>query len=130
MSENFNLEIILPEKILLKDQTTSVTIPSFEGDMTILKDHISLIANLRPGIIKIFGSKKAEYFVEEGAVEFSNNNLIILSSTILDVKELSRDQISKMIDDCKNQLNNKSGLDDKTNYVISHKIDALSRINL
>jgi len=63
MSENFNLEIILPEKILLKDQTTSVTIPSFEGDMTILKDHISLIAILRPGIIKIFGSKKAEYFV-------------------------------------------------------------------
>ena len=53
MSENFNLEIILPEKILLKDQTTSVTIPSFEGDMTILKDHISLIAILRPGIIKI-----------------------------------------------------------------------------
>ena len=130
MSENFNLEIISPEKILLKDQTTSVTIPSFEGDMMILKDHISLIAILRPGIIKIFGSKKAEYFVEEGAVEFSNNNLIILSSTILDVKELSRDQISKMIDDCKNQLNNKSGLDDKTNYVISHKVDALSRINL
>jgi ATP synthase F1 epsilon subunit len=130
MSENFNLEIISPEKILLKDQTTSVTIPSFEGDMMILKDHISLIAILRPGIIKIFGSKKAEYFVEEGAVEFSNNNLIILSSTILDVKELSRDQISKMIDDCKNQLNNKSGLDDKTNYVISHKIDVLSRINL
>jgi ATP synthase F1 epsilon subunit len=130
MSENFNLEIILPEKILLKDQITSATIPSFEGDMTILKDHISLIVILRPGIIKIFGSKKAEYFVEEGAVEFSNNNLIILSSTILDVKELSRDQISKMIDDCKNQLNNKSGLDDKTNYVISHKIDALSRINL
>ena len=130
MSENFNLEIILPEKILLKDQITSATIPSFEGDMTILKDHISLIVILRPGIIKIFGSKKAEYFVEEGAVEFSNNNLIILSSTILDVKELSRDQISKMIDDCKNQLNNKSGLDDKTNYVISHKVDALSRINL
>ncbi len=130
MSENFNLEIILPEKILLKDQITSATIPSFEGDMTILKDRISLIAILRPGIIKIFGSKKAEYFVEEGAVEFSNNNLIILSSTILDVKELSRDQISKMIDDCKNQLNNKSGLDDKTNYVISHKVDALSRINL
>ena len=130
MSENFNLEIISPEKILLKDQTTSVTIPSFEGDMMILKDHISLIAILRPGIIKIFGSKKAEYFVEEGAVEFSNNNLIILSSTILDVKELSRDQISKMIDDCKNQLNNKSGLDDKTNYVISHKVDVLSRINL
>jgi ATP synthase F1 epsilon subunit len=130
MSENFNLEIILPEKILLKDQITSATIPSFEGDMTILKDHISLIVILRPGIIKIFGSKKAEYFVEEGAVEFSNNNLIILSSTILDVKELSRDQISKMIDNCKNQLNNKSGLDDKTNYVISHKIDALSRINL
>ena len=130
MSENFNLEIILPEKILLKDQITSATIPSFEGDMTILKDHISLIVILRPGIIKIFGSKKAEYFVEEGAVEFSNNNLIILSSTILDVKELSRDQISKMVDDCKNQLNNKSDLDDKTNYVISHKVDVLSRINL
>ena len=83
MSENFNLEIISPEKILLKDQTTSVTIPSFEGDMTILKDHISLIAILRPGIIKIFGSKKAEYFVEEGAVAVSYTHLTLPTSDLV-----------------------------------------------
>tara|TARA_B100000029_G_C16761876_1_gene662151 strand:+ start:41 stop:430 length:390 start_codon:yes stop_codon:yes gene_type:complete len=129
MAENFSFEIISPDRVMLTDKADSVTIPSFEGEMTILPDHISIITFLRPGIIKISTPSKAEFFVEEGTVEFSNNNLTILSSTILDIKELSKEKISKMIEDCKNQIS-KDSTDDKKNYIISHKLDVLSRVNL
>ena len=129
MSDNFNIEIVCPEKKLLTDKVNSVTIPSFEGEMTILLNHIPLITFLRPGIVKINASKEIQYFLEEGTVEFSNNNLTILSSTIIEVSALSRERISKMIEDSKNQLNQEN-LNDKTRYVVSHKIDCLSRINL
>ncbi len=129
MSEYFNIEIISPEKKLLTDKASSATIPSFEGEMTILSNHISLITFLRPGIIKINGSKELQYFLEEGTVEFSNNNLTILSSTIVEVSALSKDKISKMIEDSKNQLN-QDNLDDKVRYIVSHKLDCLFRINL
>ena len=129
MSDNFNIEIVSPEKKLLTDKTSSATIPSFEGEMTILSNHIPLITFLRPGILKINGSKEIQYFLEEGTVEFSNNNLTILSSTIIEISALSSEKISKMIEDGKNQLNQEN-LNDKTRYVVSHKIDCLSRINL
>ena len=129
MSDNFNIEIVSPEKKLLTDKVSSATIPSFEGEMTILSNHIPLITFLRPGILKINGSKEIQYFLEEGTVEFSNNNLTILSSTIIEVSALSSEKISKMIEDGKNQLNQEN-LNDKTRYVVSHKIDCLSRINL
>ena len=129
MSDNFNIEIVSPEKKLLTDKVNSATIPSFEGEMTILSNHIPLITFLRPGIVKINGSKEMQYFLEEGTVEFSNNNLTILSSTITEVSALSSEKISKMIEDGKNQLNQEN-LNDKTRYVVSHKIDCLSRINL
>ena len=129
MSENFNIEIISPEKVLLTDKANSVTIPSFEGEMTILSDHIALITFLRPGIVKISGTKENKYFLEEGTVEFSNNNLIILSSTIIEISTLSREKVSKMIEDSKNQLE-QDNLDDKMRYIISHKIDCLSGIGL
>jgi ATP synthase F1 epsilon subunit len=128
MSENFNTEIISPEKILLTDKTDSVTIPSFEGEMTILANHISLITFLRPGIIEINGIKKNKYFLEEGTVEFSNNNLVILSSTIIEVSNLSKEKINKIIEESKSQLK-QDNLDDKKRYVLSHKVDCLSRIN-
>ena len=86
MSEKFTVEIISPENSIIKTSTSEVIIPSFEGEMGILKDHIPLITFLRPGIIKITGEKDKKFFVEDGTVEFSNNNLLILSST---VKELS-----------------------------------------
>ena len=128
MSENFNTEIISPEKILLTDKTNSVTIPSFEGEMTILANHISLITFLRPGIIEINGIKKNKYFLEEGTVEFSNNNLVILSSTIIEASNLSKEKINKIIEESENQLK-QDNLDDKKRYVLSHKVDCLSRIN-
>ena len=128
MEKNFNLEIISPEKIILSEKVNSVTIPSFEGEMTILLDHIPLITFLRPGILRIEGSKESEYFVEEGTVEFSNNTLIILSSTIIPLENVKGENISKMIDDSKVLLA-KENLSDKAKYIVSHKIDTLSKIN-
>ena len=129
MSENFNIEIISPEKKLLTDKINSAIIPAFEGEMTILSNHISIITYLRPGVIKVSGSKEMQYFVEEGTVEFSNNSLSILSSMITDMVSLTKEKISKMILDSKNQLSQEK-LDDKKRYIISHKIDCLSKINL
>ena len=128
MSENFNIEIISPEKKLLTDKVNSATIPSFDGEMTILANHISLITFLRPGIITINGNKEIKCFLEEGTVEFSNNNLTILSSTIIEIAALSKEKISRLIEDNQRKLN-EDNLDDKTRYIISHKIDCLSRIN-
>ena len=128
MEKNFNLEIISPEKIILSEKVNSVTIPSFEGEMTILPDHIPLITFLRPGILRIEGSKESEYFVEEGTVEFSNNTLIILSSTIIPLENVKGENISKMIEASKALLA-KENLSDKAKYIASHKIDTLSKIN-
>ena len=128
MEKNFNLEIISPEKIILSEKVNSVTIPSFEGEMTILLDHIPLITFLRPGIIRIEGSKESEYFVEEGTVEFSNNTLIILSSTIIPLENVKGENLSKMIEESKALLA-KENLSDKAKYIASHKIDTLSKIN-
>ena len=129
MSENYNIDIISPEEVILSAKVNSVTIPSFEGEMTILSDHIPLITFLRPGIIKISGDKEVKYFVEEGTVEFSENKLIILSSAVINIDNLSKEKISKMIEEAKNQLE-KENLDDKRRYIISHKVDSLSEINL
>ena len=128
MEKNFNLEIISPEKIILSEKVNSVTIPSFEGEMTILLDHIPLITFLRPGILRIEGSKESEYFVEEGTVEFSNNTLIVLSSTIIPLENVKGENISKMIEESKALLA-KENLSDKAKYIVSHKIDTLSKIN-
>ncbi len=128
MNDNFNIEIISPEKKMFSEKGNSVTIPSFEGEMTILADHISIITFLRPGIININENKK-KFFVEDGTVEFSKNNLTILSSTIIDLDNLSKNAISSMIEDSKKELNQEN-IDDKKRYIISHKIDCLSQISL
>ena len=99
MSEEFKIEIVNPERsFLMKEDTTEVVIPAFEGEMGILKDHISIISFLKPGLIKIF-SKSAEdnYYVEDGIVEFKDNNLSILTSTISDVKNMDKSKIEEMI---------------------------------
>ena len=128
MDENFNIEIISPEKKLFEEKGKSVTIPSFEGEMTILPDHISIITFLRPGVININENKK-KYFVEEGTVEFAKNNLTILSSTIIDLDSLSKDVILSMLEASKKELNQEN-IDDKKRYIISHKIDCLSQISI
>ena len=90
MSEKFSLEIISPEKSILKTESSEVVIPSYEGEIGILKDHISLITFLRPGIIKILGNVEKKYFVEDGTVEFSNNNLLILSATAKEISKMKK----------------------------------------
>ena len=128
MEKNFNLDIISPESILTSEKVNSVIIPSFEGEMTILVDHIPLITFLRPGIIKVEGTNQSQFFVEEGTVEFSNNTLIILSSTISSIENIKNQNISKIIEESKSQLT-QDNLSDKAKYILSHKVDTLLKIN-
>ena len=128
MSEKFIVEIITPDRTILKSEASEVTIPSYEGQMGILKDHIPLITFLRPGIIAITGQEEKKYYVEEGTVEFCNNNLLILTSTVKDLKNLEKSSIDSLIDDAEKKLKS-NNLTDKENYINSYKIDALKEIN-
>ena len=128
MEDNFKLEIISPEKIIFSDDAKMVTIPSYEGDMSILKNHISLVTFLRPGLIEILDNKNNEkFFVEEGTVEFSSENLLILSPTVINIKNLSKEKISLMISDAEKEIKN-SIIKDKEKYILSHKLDTLKEI--
>ena len=128
MSDKFIVEIITPDKSILKSEALEVTIPSYEGQMGILKDHISLITFLRPGIIIIQGQENKNYYVEEGTVEFSNNNLLILTSTIRDLKELSQNSIADLLSQAQNKLSDNNS-SDKEKYLLSYKISTLKEIN-
>jgi F-type H+-transporting ATPase subunit epsilon len=128
MSDKFTIEIITPEKTILKSEATEVTIPSFEGQMGILKDHIPLITFLRPGIISVQNQEEKKYFAEEGTVEFSDNNLLILTSTIKDLKNIEKNSINDLIDQAEKKLKD-SDLSDKDKYVMSYKINTLKEIN-
>ena len=128
MSDKFTIEIITPDKTILKSEATEVTIPSFEGQMGILKDHIPLITFLRPGIIIVQNQEEKKYFIEEGTVEFSDNNLLILTSTAKDLKNMKTNSINDLIDQAEKKLKD-SGLSDKDKYIISYKIDTLKEIN-
>ena len=128
MSDKFTIEIITPDKTILKSEATEVTIPSFEGQMGILKDHIPLITFLRPGIILVQNQEEKKYFIEEGTVEFSDNNLLILTSTAKDLKNMEKNFINDLIDQAEKKLKD-SGLSDKDKYIMSYKIDTLKEIN-
>jgi len=129
MSENFNLEIISPDQTLFNSGVKQVAIPAYEGIMTILKDHISLITFLRPGFIKIdINNEILKFYVEDGTVEFFNNKLLILSSSVIQIEKLSKDSIEKMLEESKNLLQN-SKIKDKEKYILSYKINSLQEIN-
>ena len=129
MSENFNLEIISPDQILLNTAVKQVTIPAYEGLMTILKDHIALITFLRPGFIDVEQENKIEkFYVEEGTVEFFNNKLLILTSSTIKLEKLTKENIVKMIDESKVLLQN-SEIKDKEKYIINHKLETLQQIS-
>ena len=127
MSDKFTVEIISPDRAVLKSDAIEVTIPSYEGQMGILKDHIPLITFLRPGFISIKNQKEKKYYVEEGTVEFSDNNLIILTSTAKDLENLDKNLINKLIHDAENLISNSSS--DKDQYLASYKINTLKEIN-
>ena len=128
MSDKFTIEIITPDKTILKSEATEVTIPSFEGQMGILTDHIPLITFLRPGIIIVQNQEEKKYFIEEGTVEFSDNNLLILTSTAKDLKNMEKNSINDLIDQAEKKLKD-NDLSDKDKYVMSYKIDTLKEIN-
>ncbi len=130
MSDSFNLEIVNPEKLFLSlDNVSEVVVPAFEGDMGILKDHISIISFLKPGIVKVFtGNEVKELYVEDGIIEFSENSLSILTSRIIDIKEIKKDDLSSMINDANEALKDEN-LDDQKRFLANQKIDVLNRLN-
>jgi F-type H+-transporting ATPase subunit epsilon len=128
MSDKFTIEIISPDKSILKLETNEVTIPSYEGQMGILKDHIPLITFLRPGVISVQNQEKKNYFVEEGTVEFSNNNLLILTSTARDLSEFNQDSIEDLLKQAEKKLS-EEGCSDKEKYLLSYKINTLNEIS-
>tara|TARA_B100001121_G_scaffold106062_1_gene93773 strand:+ start:6486 stop:6872 length:387 start_codon:yes stop_codon:yes gene_type:complete len=128
MSEKFTTEIISPDGSILKTESYEVVIPSFEGEMGILKDHIPLITFLRPGLIKIVGNNEKNFFVEEGTVEFSSNNLLILTSTASDVTKMEKKSIDILMSETEKKLDNNE-ISDKERYLLSYKLETLRNIN-
>ncbi|MDA8771270.1 ATP synthase F1 subunit epsilon [Candidatus Pelagibacter bacterium] len=128
MSDTFTVEIISPDQSILNSDANEVTIPSYEGQMGILKDHISLITFLRPGVIYVKNKQRKKYFVEEGTVEFSNNKLLILTSTARDLAELDQNFIEDLLNQSEKKLgdNNSS---DKEKYLLTYKISTLKEIS-
>ncbi len=130
MSGIFEIEIISPDKTIFKSKVIETIIPSYEGEMGILKDHISLITFLRPGIIILKESENQEkkYFVEDGTVEFSNNILLILTSTAYNLNNFDKNSLDKIIKESEDKFYN-SEINDKEKYLLSYKINTLKEIN-
>ena len=131
MEDNFKLEIISPEKIIFSDNATMVTLPSYEGDMGVLKHHISIIILLRPGIIKIQKNNGNfdEFFVQDGTVEYFNDSLVILSASAINVKNVSKEFLDNLSKDTQNKLVNKD-ITDHDLYVLNHKLNVLKELRV
>ena len=126
MSEEFKIEIISPDKRIHSGNTEEVILPCFEGQITVLKNHIPLITFLRPGIIEI--GKDEKFYAEDGTVEFSDNNLLILSTTIKNLKMINVDKKNNMIKDAEQKLFSNQ-ISDKEKYILNYKIETLKQIN-
>ena len=132
MSDSFKLEIVNPEKsFLTKDTVTEVVVPAFEGDMGILKDHISIISFLKPGIVKVFesGSNEENFYVEDGIIEFKNNCLSILTSKIFNINKIDKSVLRKTLSEAEKETENKD-ISDQAKYLLDQKIDVLKSLNL
>ena len=131
MSEEFKVEIVNPEKSFLsKEDVIEVVVPAFEGEMGILKDHISIISFLKPGIIKVYSkSEENKYFVEDGIVEFKDNDLSILTSSIYNMSDLDRNKIDQIVKEAEIE-SSKDNIDDQKRYLIDQKIEVLKNLSL
>tara|TARA_B100000029_G_scaffold148961_1_gene144237 strand:+ start:2190 stop:2582 length:393 start_codon:yes stop_codon:yes gene_type:complete len=130
MSEEFKLDIVNPEKLFVsKNDVIEVVAPSLEGEMGILKDHIPIISFLKPGILKIISKNNNEesYFIEDGILEFKDNSLSILTSTIFDLKNSDKNYITNSLKDAEKQLE-KSDIDDQKRFLLSQKVETLRQI--
>ena len=130
MSEEFKVEIVNPEKSFLsKENAIEVVVPAFEGEMGILKDHISIISFLKPGIIKVYSSsEESKYFVEDGIVEFKDNNLSILTSSIYNMSDLDKNKIDQIVKEAEKEVSEEN-IDDQKRYLIDQKIEVLKSLN-
>ena len=130
MSEEFKIEIVNPEKsFLVQEDISEVVVPAFEGEMGILKDHISIISFLKPGIIKIFSKSGNEnYYVEDGIVEFKNNNLSILTSTIFNVADFDKSKLENLLKKAEKEAS-KTEISDQSKYLADQKVQVLKSIN-
>ena len=132
MSNVFKVEIINPEKSFLsKEDVVEVVIPAFEGDMGILKDHISIISFLRPGLIRVIETNSSEetYFVEDGIIEFKNNCLSILTSYIFDIKKIDKNKVRDILTKAEKDVQNHD-ISDQAKYLVDHKIEVLKSLTL
>ena len=132
MNNVFKVEIINPEKFFLsKEDVAEVVIPAFEGDMGILKDHISIISFLRPGLLRIIDSKSTEetYYVEDGIIEFKNNCLSILTSNIFDIKKINKNEVRDILVKAEKEGQNQD-ISDQAKYLVNHKIEVLKSLTL
>ena len=131
MEDNFKFEIITPERIFFSDDVKMVTLPSYEGDMSILKYHISIITFLRPGIIKVQKNDESFeiFFVQEGTVEYFNDSLVVLSASAINVKDLSQEFVDNLTKDSQERLTDKN-ITDHDRYVLNHKLDVLKEIRV
>ncbi len=131
MEDNFKLEIICPEKIIFSDNVKMVMLPSYEGDMSVLKHHISIITFLRPGIIKVQKSKGNfdEFFIQDGTVEYFNDGLVVLSASAINVKDLSKEFLDNLNKDTQEKLGEKD-ITDHDRYILNHKLDVLKGIRV
>ena len=130
MNEEFKVEIVNPEKLfLVKEDVLEAVVPAFEGEMGILKNHISIISFLKPGIIKIITkSSKDSYFVEDGVIEFKNNNLSILTSSIFNLSDMNKSKIQDLLKLAEEDTN-KPEINDQSKYLVDHKIEVLKNLN-
>ena len=131
MDDNFKFEIISPEKIIISDNATMVTLPSYEGDMSVLKHHISIITFLRPGIIKIQKNDGSfeEFFVQDGTAEYFNDSLVVLSATAINVKNVSQGFLDNLSKDTQEKLTDKD-VTDHDRYVLNHKLNVLKEMRV
>ena len=132
MSNVFKVEIINPEKFFLsKEDVAEVVIPAFEGDMGILKDHISIISFLRPGLLRIIDSESSEktYYVEDGIIEFKNNCLSVLTSNIFDIKKIDKNKVRGILVKAEKEGQNPD-ISDQAKYLVNHKIEVLKSLTL
>ena len=130
MSEEFKIEIVNPEKSFLsKDDVTEVIVPAFEGEMGILKDHIPIISFLKPGVITIFSkSGEDKFYVEDGIIEFKNNDLSVLTSSIFNLKEIEKSKLQDLIKIAEEE-SNKPEISDQSKYLADQKIEVLKTLN-
>ena len=130
MSEEFKVEIVNPEKsFLIKEDVSEVVVPAFEGEMGILKDHISIISFLKPGIVTINSkSGKEKFYVEDGIIEFKNNNLSILTSSIFNINEIEKKKLQDLLKSAEEEAN-KSEINDQSKYLVNQKIEVLRSLN-